>query len=234
MTSEVDLDKVPGRVAAMFDRVADRYDLTNDILSAGQDRMWRQRTVRALDVSAGQRVLDLAAGTGTSSHAIAFGGPGVVVVPCDISMGMLAVGKRRRPELDFVAGNATALPFADESFDAVTISFGLRNVEDTDGALREMLRVTKPGGRLVVCEFSTPTNPTIRTIYMNYLMRALPPIAAAVTRDEDSYRYLAESIRQWPDQDALGRLIAAAGWARPAFQNLSGGIVALHRAFKAE
>ena len=211
----------------MFDGIARRYDLTNDVLSLGQDRAWRRATIAAIAASPGERVLDLAAGTGTSSEP--FADAGVEVVPCDFSLGMLQVGKRRRPDLAFTAGDATRLPFADASFDAVTISFGLRNVVDTETALAEMLRVTRPGGRLVVCEFSTPSWTPFRTVYSGYLMRALPSMARAVARQSDSYVYLAESIRDWPDQQALGRVIRAAGWGDVAYRNLSGGIVALHR-----
>ncbi|WP_407341289.1 demethylmenaquinone methyltransferase [Pengzhenrongella phosphoraccumulans] len=225
--SRASMDKQPHEVAEMFDGIAHRYDVTNDVMSLGQDRRWRTATIRALDVSAGQRVLDLAAGTGTSSVPLA--DAGVEVVPCDFSYGMLAVGKRRRPDLGFVAGDATKLPFADASFDAVTISFGLRNVVDTSGALREMLRVTRPGGRLVVCEFSHATLAPFRTVYENYLMRALPAIARVVSKETDAYTYLAESIRSWPDQVALGSLLRGAGWREVAYRNLSGGIVALHR-----
>ena len=221
------LDKDPRAVAAMFDAVARRYDVTNDVISLGQDRYWRRATLGAVGAQRGEQVLDLAAGTGTSSEPLA--DAGVRVVPCDLSFGMLEVGKRRRPDLGFVAGDATALPFADESFDAVTISFGLRNVVDTAGALSELLRVTRPGGRLVVCEFSRPTWAPFRTVYTEYLMRALPPVARAVSKEPDAYVYLAESIREWPDQQGLGRLIKAAGWGQVAFRNLSGGIVALHR-----
>jgi demethylmenaquinone methyltransferase/2-methoxy-6-polyprenyl-1,4-benzoquinol methylase len=221
------LDKDPRAVAAMFDAVARRYDVTNDVISLGQDRYWRRATLAAVGAQHGERVLDLAAGTGTSSEPLA--DAGVRVVPCDLSFGMLEVGKRRRPDLGFVAGDATALPFADESFDAVTISFGLRNVVDTAGALSELLRVTRPGGRLVVCEFSRPTWAPFRTVYTEYLMRALPPVARAVSKEPDAYVYLAESIREWPDQHGLGQLIKAAGWGQVAFRNLSGGIVALHR-----
>jgi demethylmenaquinone methyltransferase/2-methoxy-6-polyprenyl-1,4-benzoquinol methylase len=221
------LEKDPRDVAAMFDGVARRYDLTNDVISLGQDRAWRRATLAAVDARRGETVLDLAAGTGTSSEPMA--DAGVRVVPCDLSFGMLEVGKRRRPDLGFVAGDATRLPFADESFDAVTISFGLRNVVDTQGALAEMLRVTRPGGRLVVCEFSTPTWAPFRTVYSEYLMRALPPVARAVSKEPDAYVYLAESIREWPDQATLGRLVRRSGWDRVAFRNLSGGIVALHR-----
>ena len=226
--SRANLDKQPHEVAEMFDGIAGRYDLTNDVLSLGQDRRWRAATIRALGVGPGMRVLDLAAGTGTSSVPLA--DAGVEVVPCDFSYGMLEVGKRRRPDLGFVAGDATRLPFADASFDAVTISFGLRNVVDTDAALREMLRVTRPGGRLVVCEFSHATFAPFRTIYDNYLMRALPTIARAVSKETAAYTYLAESIRSWPDQQELGRILRAAGWRDVAYRNLSGGVVALHRA----
>ena len=226
--SRANLDKQPHEVAEMFDGIAGRYDLTNDVLSLGQDRRWRAATIRALGVAPGMRVLDLAAGTGTSSVPLA--DAGVDVVPCDFSYGMLEVGKRRRPDLGFVAGDATRLPFADASFDAVTISFGLRNVVDTAAALREMLRVTRPGGRLVVCEFSHATFTPFRTIYDNYLMRALPAIARAVSKETAAYTYLAESIRSWPDQQELGRILRAAGWRDVAYRNLSGGVVALHRA----
>ncbi|MDT0165417.1 demethylmenaquinone methyltransferase [Actinotalea sp. AC32] len=222
------LDKRPHEVAAMFDGIARRYDLTNDVISLGQDRRWRTATIMAVDARAGDRVLDLAAGTGTSSEP--FVTAGVHVVPCDLSLGMLSEGKRRRPDLPFTAGDATRLPFADASFDAVTISFGLRNVVDTEGALREMLRVTRPGGRLVVTEFSTPTWGPFRTVYMEYLMRALPPLARAVSKEPDAYVYLAESIQQWPDQEGLGRLVRRAGWTDVAYRNLTGGVVAMHRA----
>src|SRR3954449_12185039 len=185
----------------MFDAVARRYDLTNDVLSLGQDRRWRRAVVDAVDPRPGEVVLDLAAGTGTSSEP--FADRGARVVPCDFSQGMLQVGKRARPGLSFVAGDATRLPFADATFDAVTISFGLRNVVDPDAGLREMLRVTRPGGRLVVCEFSTPTWAPFRTLYTRWLMGALPPLARAASSNPDAYVYLAESIQAWPDQEAL-------------------------------
>jgi demethylmenaquinone methyltransferase/2-methoxy-6-polyprenyl-1,4-benzoquinol methylase len=222
------LDKDPADVAAMFDAVARRYDLTNDVLSLGQDRRWRKVVVAAVDPRPGEVVLDLAAGTGTSSQP--FADRGAQVVPCDFSLGMLRVGKRARPRLGFTAGDATRLPFADDTFDAVTISFGLRNIVDPDAGLRELLRVTKPGGRLVVCEFSHPTWSPFRTLYVEYLMRALPSIARAVSSSPDAYVYLAESIRAWPDQRGLAARIAVAGWSEPRWLNLSGGIVALHRA----
>lgn len=212
----------------MFDAVAQRYDITNDVLSLGQDRRWRTEVIDAVDPRPGDLVLDLAAGTGTSSQP--FADRGASVVPCDFSVGMLKVGKQARPSLRFVAGDGTQLPFADDTFDAVTISFGLRNIVDPLAGLREMRRVTKPGGRLVVCEFSHPTNGPFRTVYMEYLMKALPAISRAVSSSPDAYVYLAESVRAWPDQQGLSTQIAGAGWADVAFRNLSGGIVALHRA----
>jgi demethylmenaquinone methyltransferase/2-methoxy-6-polyprenyl-1,4-benzoquinol methylase len=222
------LDKQPHEVAAMFDHVARRYDLTNDVLALGQTRLWRRAVQRAVDARPGQRVLDLAAGTGTSTAP--FAAAGASAVACDFSLGMLREGRRRQPGLPFVAGDATRLPFADDSFDAVTISFGLRNVVDPERALGELLRVTRPGGRLVVCEFSHPTWAPFRTVYVEYLMRALPPIARRVSSDPEAYVYLAESIRAWPDQAGLAGRIQAAGWSEVAWRNLSGGIVALHRA----
>ena len=210
----------------MFDGVAGRYDITNTVLSFAQDRRWRRLTRAALALGPGEQVLDLAAGTAVSSVELARSGASVVA--CDFSLGMLRAGRGRGVPL--VAGDALALPFADASFDAVTISFGLRNVADTGQALGEMLRVTRPGGRLVVCEFSHPTWAPFRTIYMEYLMRALPSVARRVSSNPDAYVYLAESIREWPDQAALARHVTRAGWARVAWRNLSGGIVTLHRA----
>ena len=222
------LDKRPQDVAAMFDDVAGRYDVTNDVLSLGQDRLWRRAVVRAVDARPGERVLDIAAGTGTSSEP--FADAGVDVVPADFSLGMLRVGNRRRPDLGFTAADALRLPFADASFDAVTMSFGLRNVADTSAALREFLRVTKPGGRLVVCEFSHPTNRAFRKVYSEYLMRSLPPVARRVSSNPESYVYLAESIQAWPDQARMAGIVAGAGWQDVAWRNLTGGVVALHRA----
>ncbi|MQY13417.1 Demethylmenaquinone methyltransferase [Streptomyces sp. RB5] len=214
----------------MFDGVAANYDLTNDVLSLGQDRRWRKAVADAVDARPGERILDLAAGTATSS--LPFAAAGAYVVPCDFSLGMLKEGKKRHPELPLTAGDATRLPFADGVFDAVTISFGLRNVQETDQALRELLRVTRPGGRVVICEFSHPTWAPFRTVYTEYLMRALPPIATAVSSNPDAYVYLAESIRAWPDQPGLARRLQDAGWSKVAWRNLSGGIVALHRGYR--
>ena len=222
------LDKRRADVAAMFDRPAARYDLLNDLLSLGQDRGWRRRVVAAVAPQPGQRILDLAAGTGTSSEP--FDRAGATVVATDLSLGMLAVGRERRPGLSFVAGDALRLPYADASFDAVTISFGLRNVEDTATALTELRRVTRPGGTLVVCEFSTPVWAPLRAVYGTYLLGALPRVARAVSPNPVAYEYLAESIQAWPDQAALAALIQAAGWQQVEWRNLSAGIVALHRA----
>lgn len=222
------LDKQPHEVASMFDGVAKRYDLTNTVISGGQDRYWRWATRRALQLRPGERVLDLAAGTGVST--LEFAKSGAWCVATDFSQGMLAAGRFRK--VPMVAGDATALPFADAVFDAVTISYGLRNVSDPDAALREMLRVTKPGGRLVVAEFSTPVFAPFRTLYMEYLMKALPRVAQAVSSNPDAYVYLAESIRAWPNQPQLALRIADAGWSAVKWRNLTGGIVALHRAYK--
>jgi demethylmenaquinone methyltransferase/2-methoxy-6-polyprenyl-1,4-benzoquinol methylase len=226
------LDKQPRDIAAMFDGVARRYDVTNTVLSGGQDRRWRRLTRQALELQPGEVVLDLAAGTGVSTAELAHSG--ATAIACDFSLGMLRAGVDRpgRRGLPFVAGDATALPFADGVFDAVTISFGLRNVAGVSRALTEMARVTRPGGRLVICEFSRPVWRPFRAVYLNYLMRALPAIARRVSSNPDAYVYLAESIREWPPQDELARTIAAAGWSDVNFRNLTGGVVALHRAVR--
>ncbi len=228
--TRADLDKAPRDVARMFDAVAARYDVTNDVLSLGQDRRWRKAVTGAVRPAPGDRVLDLAAGTGTSTEP--FAAAGACAVPCDFSLGMLQVGKRRRPDLPFLAGDALRLPFRDGAFDAVTISFGLRNVADPHAALAELARVTRSGGRLVVCEFSHPTWRPFRTVYVEYLMRALPAVARRVSSNPDAYVYLAESIRAWPDQPALADVVRAAGWTGVSWQDLSGGIVALHTAVR--
>ncbi len=226
--TRADLTKRPSDVRAMFDDVAKRYDLTNDILSLGQDRRWRHDVIDAVAPKQGELVLDLAAGTGTSSQP--FADRGARVIPCDFSIGMLRVGKAAKPQLMFTAGDGTRLPFADNTFDAVTISFGLRNIVDPDAGLREMHRVTKPGGRLVVCEFSSPTWAPFRTVYIEYLMKALPAVARRVSSSPDAYVYLAESIRAWPTQSELADRIVGAGWSKVRWRNLTGGIVALHHA----
>ena len=224
------LDKQPHEVAAMFDGVATRYDRTNTILSLGRDRAWRRATRAALGLRPGERVLDVGAGTGVSTAELARSG--AYAVGSDISLGMLSAGRRSRPALPLLAGDALALPFADASFDAVTISFALRNVVDVGGALREFARVTRLGGRLVVCEFSHPTNAVFRSAYLRYLMGALPGVACRVSSNPEAYVYLAESIRAWPDQRALANRLAGSGWGRVSWRNLTGGIVALHRAVR--
>jgi demethylmenaquinone methyltransferase/2-methoxy-6-polyprenyl-1,4-benzoquinol methylase len=228
--TRANLDKQPHEVAAMFDGVARRYDLTNTVLSFGRDRGWRRATRLALDLQPGERVLDLGAGTGVSTEELALSG--AYAVGADLSLGMLTAGHQTRPQVPLLAGDALALPFADATFDAVTISFALRNIVDADDALREMARVTRPGGRLVVCEFSHPTAAPFRTVYMSYLMRALPEVARRVASNPDAYVYLAESIRAWPDQAGLADRIGANGWGKVAWRNLTGGIVALHRAIR--
>jgi demethylmenaquinone methyltransferase / 2-methoxy-6-polyprenyl-1,4-benzoquinol methylase len=228
--SRAQLDKKPVDVASMFDTVAEKYDVTNDVLSLGQDRLWRRAVVKAVAARSGERILDIAAGTGTSSEPWA--DQEIEVVPADFSLGMLRVGHRRRPDMAFTAADAMSLPFAEESFDVVTMSFGLRNVADPQTALREFLRVTRPGGRLLVCEFSQPVNRVFRTVYTNYLMRALPPVARRTSSNPDSYVYLAESIRAWPPQGELAGVIEGAGWQQAGWTNLTGGIVALHHATK--
>jgi demethylmenaquinone methyltransferase/2-methoxy-6-polyprenyl-1,4-benzoquinol methylase len=227
------LDKLPHEVAAMFDGVARRYDLTNTVLSAGLDRRWRKRTRQCLELAPGQRVLDLAAGTGVSTAELQLSGANAI--GCDFSLGMLRAGKavRSRRTVQFVAGDGMHLPFADGVFDAATIAFGLRNVADVPMALRELARVVRPGGRLVVCEFSRPTFRPFRVLYLNYLMRALPAIARRVSSNSEAYVYLAESIRAWPDQRELALTIGECGWGDVRYRNLTGGVVALHLAERA-
>lgn len=224
------LNKRPDEVAAMFDGVAERYDRTNTVLALGRDRTWRRETRSALGLRPGELVLDLAAGTGVSTEEMAISGARAIGV--DISIGMLEIGRRDRPDIPLVAGDALALPFADAVFDAVTISFGLRNVADVEAALRELFRVTRPGGRMVICEFSQPTLVPLRAVYRQYLTRALPGVARRVSSNPDAYSYLAESISDWPDQASLANMIISIGWGKVAWRNLTGGIVALHRAIR--
>lgn len=244
--TRANLDKRPGEVSAMFDRVAERYDLLNDVLSLGQDRWWRRVVARIVGAQAGERVLDLAAGTGSSS--VTFSTAGADCVACDFSLGMLQVGARRLSgaavavtgpaaphgssapagPVSFVAGDALRLPFADQAFDAVTISFGLRNVADPDVALAEMLRVTKPGGRLVICEFGHLPWAQLNTLYERYLSTALPAVARRLSRNPDAYSYLAESIKDWPAQAGVARRMAAAGWSAVRWRDLTMGVVTVH------
>ncbi len=228
--SRANMDKNPEEVAAMFDGVAKRYDLVNDLLSLGRTKAWRRATTKIIAPGPGMKILDLAAGTGSSSEPLA--AAGAQVIPADFSEGMLAAGRKARPHLPFTKADALNLPFGDNEFDVATISFGLRNTQKTERALAEMLRVTKPGGHLVVTEFSSPTFAPFRSIYTNYLMKALPAVARKTSSNPDAYVYLAESIRAWPDQRALAAQIAAAGWVDISWKNLTGGVVAVHKARK--
>lgn len=229
--SRATLQKDPKAVAAMFDETAAKYDLMNDVMSLGQTRLWRRAVVQAIDPRPGDRILDIAAGPGSSS--IPLRRAGAKVASADFSLGMLRQGLQQSPELDFSAADATRLPFADNSFDVVTMSFGFRNVVEPDRALREFLRVTRPGGRLLIAEFSQPVNRIFRTVYSEYLMAAFPPVARRLSSNPDSYVYLAESIQAWPAQEQLAGQIADTGWADVEWRNLTGGVVALHRAAKA-
>ena len=228
--SKADLSKKPEQVAAMFDEVAPTYDKTNDLLSFGQSRLWRGIVAKAVDPQNGQSVLDMAAGTGSSTAA--FARPGVRLVAGDFSEGMLAEGRKRHPEIEFVFADATKLPFKAKEFDATTISFGLRNVVDVEAALSEMFRVTKPGGRIVICEFSKVTNPVLRPFYNFYLRKVLPAFSSLASKTPEAYAYLSESIDAWPDQRTLAAKIEKAGYEKVTFRNLSFGIVAIHVGFK--
>jgi len=228
-----DLSKKPGQVSAMFDEVSSAYDRTNTLLSVGNDQLWRVATTRAVAPVAGERILDLAAGTGTSSAALA--ASGAHVVAADFSEGMLEVGRRRHagnPRIEFVHADATALPFDDDSFDAVTISFGLRNVVEPKKGLDELLRVLKPGGRIVICEFSTPPVPLVRRGYDLYMKAVAPSLVKIVSSNASAYEYLNESIQAWPDQETLSSWLRSAGFGSVEHRNLTAGIVALHRGVK--
>lgn len=233
--NRADLTKDPARVSGMFDQVASGYDRTNTVLSLGNDRLWRAAMNRAVNPRPGQRILDLAAGTGVSSVVLAQSGADVTAA--DFSPGMIAEGERKHagiPNLRFVEADAENLPFGDDEFDAVTMSFGLRNVADPRRALRELLRVTKPGGRVVICEFSHPPSRLFHALYRFYNDRVLPIVAKAVSSNADAYDYLNESIRDWPDQRTLAAWMREAGWTDVAHRDLSLGIVALHRGRKPE
>ncbi len=224
------MNKKPAEVAAMFDDVAVSYDKANDFLSFGSSRIWRKAVAKQVSAKAGQVILDLAAGTGSSS--VAFTGPGIRVVAADFSKGMLEEGKKRHPELEFVFADAMKLPFKEAEFDAVTISFGLRNVVDTKTALTEMLRVLKPGGKLVICEFSTIPNRFLHSLYRLYLRKVLPTISGLISKTPEAYSYLAESIDAWPKQQELALLIKEVGFESVNFRNQTLGIVAIHTAMK--
>lgn len=231
--NRADLGKDPARVSGMFDQVAEGYDRTNTVMTVGNDALWRAATTRAVAPRKGERILDLGAGTASSSASLAASGADVVAA--DFSPGMLAEGKRRHggiPNLSFVQADAMDLPFGDDEFDAVTMSYSLRNVQEPKKALAELFRVTKPGGRLVVNEFSTPPAPLFRGFYRFYNAQVLPRVARLAGTNGDAYDYLNESIKDWPDQRTLAGWIREAGWVDVAHRNLSFGIVALHRARK--
>jgi demethylmenaquinone methyltransferase/2-methoxy-6-polyprenyl-1,4-benzoquinol methylase len=214
----------------MFDAVARRYDLVNDLLSLGRTKAWRKKVVKIINPAKGMKILDIAAGPGSSSEPLYKAG--AEVISLDFSDGMLEQGRKARPYLNFVKGDALKLPFKDNEFDMTTISFGLRNTKDYELALREALRVTKEGGRMVIVEFSTPTFPLFRKLYMNYLMKYLPKIAKRTASNPVAYEYLADSIRAWPDQGKLAQIMSANGWRDPKWSNLTGGVVAVHTGIK--
>ena len=225
-----DLNKDPKEIASMFDSLASRYDVMDALMTGGLDRVWMTALRKAVAPHPGERILDLAAGTGASSAALAKGG--AEVVACDLSEGMIEVGRERHPEIEFVHGNAMDLDFEDGSFDAVTISWGLRNIPDPQLALREMARVVRPRGRLVVLEFSTPPSRVFRGMYNVYQSTVMPALARLASTNDGAYDYLVESICAWPAQEELGRMIAANGWSEVEYRNLTGGIACMHRAVK--
>jgi demethylmenaquinone methyltransferase / 2-methoxy-6-polyprenyl-1,4-benzoquinol methylase len=227
--SKADLSKSPEQVSKMFDDVAHAYDKTNDLLSFGQAKLWRKKVLEKVAPQSGEKILDIAAGTGTSSMALKL--PGVEVVAADFSKGMLAEGKKRYPELEFVFADAMKLPFKNNEFDVVTMSFGLRNVQDRDKALSEFLRVLKPGGRLVICEFSHVPG-LLGVFYRAYLTLILPLVSRLASKTPDAYSYLSESIVAWPKQAELAKDIAKAGFSKTQWKNLSFGVVAIHSAIR--
>jgi demethylmenaquinone methyltransferase / 2-methoxy-6-polyprenyl-1,4-benzoquinol methylase len=228
--SRADLGKDPDEVSAMFDGVAKRYDILNDLLSLGRTKAWRKVATKIINPKSGMKILDLAAGTGTSSRPLK--DAGAEVISLDFSKGMIAAGKLRNPDLTFIQGDALNLPFKDNEFDVTTISFGLRNTNNVEKALSEALRVTKPGGRMVVVEFSHPTNKLFRNIYLKYLVAALPKIARATSSNPGAYVYLAESIMAWPNQSDLASLMAKVGWQKVEWHNATFGITAIHIGYK--
>jgi len=212
----------------MFSMVAPRYDLMNDLASLGQDRLWRKALVDALEPQRGELILDLAAGTGASSLPIAR--TGAKVIATDLTEAMVIVGYHRHPDHIFVVGDAMHLPYTDAAFDAASISFGLRNVADPRQVLSELFRVVRPGGTLVVSEFSTPTSGITRCLHREWLDHALPALSKIASSDALAYSYLSDSILAWPDQHGLAAMLEDAGWEDIQWRNLTGGIVALHRA----
>ena len=229
--ARANLNKDPDDVSRMFDGVANRYDFLNDLLSLGRTKAWRRVVTSIIGPKPGIKILDIAAGTGTSTRPLVDAGADVIAV--DFSAGMINVGKKRNKDIKFVQGDALNLPFEDNSFDVITISFGLRNTSNINLALKDALRVTKVGGRIVIAEFSHPSNFLFRKIYLNYLMKALPIISRKISKNPEAYVYLAESIRAWPNQEGLASKMRDAGWKSVAWQDLTFGIVAVHIGYKA-
>lgn len=225
------LNKDPDDVSKMFDDVAHRYDFLNDLLSLGRTKAWRRVVTSIIGPKPGMKILDIAAGTGSSSRPLV--DKGAEVTALDFSHGMINQGRKKNKDINFVQGDALKLPFEDNYFDVTTISFGLRNTSNTGKALKESLRVTKDGGRIVVAEFSHPVNPILKKIYLNYLMKALPVIVKKISKNPDAYVYLAESIRAWPDQAELASIMRDSGFKSVAWQDLTFGIVAVHIGYKA-
>jgi demethylmenaquinone methyltransferase/2-methoxy-6-polyprenyl-1,4-benzoquinol methylase len=225
------LNKDPDNVSKMFDGVASRYDFLNDLLSLGRSKAWRKSVTGIIAPKIGMTVLDIAAGTGSSSRPLV--DKGAEVTALDFSAGMLDQGRKQHKDIKFVQGDALKLPFSENTFDVTTISFGLRNTANSNIALREALRVTKVGGKIVVAEFSHPVNKIFRRAYLNYLMKALPIIAKRISKNPAAYIYLSESIRAWPDQAGLALIMSECGWKSVAWQDLTFGIVAVHIGYKA-
>lgn len=226
------------RVIGVFASVAQSYDLMNDLMSGGMHRLWKNKFIRCVRPRPAEKALDLAGGTGDIAFRMIKNAPGVQVTVCDLNPAMLGVGKKRAVDhgilngLEWVEGNAESLPFADDSFDIVTISFGLRNVTHIDRALCDIFRVLKPGGRFFCLEFSRVDNSLLEKAYDLFSFRVIPKIGALIARDRDSYQYLVESIRRFPDQEALAARMKNAGFERVAHQNLTGGIAAIHSGYK--
>ena len=224
------LNKDPDDVSKMFDGVANRYDFLNDLLSLGRTKAWRKVVTSIIGPKPGLKILDIAAGTGSSTRPLVDAGADVIAL--DFSAGMIEIGRKRQKDIKFVQGDALNLPFEENVFDVTTISFGLRNTSNIDSALKDSLRVTKSGGKIVIAEFSHPSNSIFRFIYLNYLMKAIPIISKKISKNPDAYVYLAESIRAWPNQEGLASKMRDAGWKSVAWQDLTFGIVAVHIGFK--
>ncbi len=228
--ARANLNKDPDDVSKMFDGVANRYDFLNDLLSLGRTKAWRKVVTSIIGPKPGLKILDIAAGTGSSTRPLVDAGADVIAL--DFSSGMIETGRKRHKDIKFVQGDALNLPFEENVFDVTTISFGLRNTSNIDSALKDSLRVTKSGGKIVIAEFSHPSNSIFRFIYLNYLMKAIPIISKKISKNPDAYVYLAESIRAWPSQEGLASKMRDAGWKSVAWQDLTFGIVAVHIGFK--